>query len=257
MKTSRQRFRPAWLWLVLLVCVASRPVLLAQDNGGGAGLAPEVAGPEGNPGEPDASFAGPEGLDDLGATPAGPEADAGLRDQLNIDLTNSGFAVPQAAFEIFPTAVQDEIQTLVTKLLPLLEPGQEKRLATFFEEEGDQIATVFDQLGLEPTADTLIDVPSSTIKFPNEFENYALYLDSLELAPFERDYMLRSHEIAKQYEDGITSALGNRAMVQSTLEDYQMQLEALNERYAEQFREQSLESIERAGADGRRPDIDR
>ena len=116
---------------------------------------------------------------------------------------------------------------------------------------------MFDQLGLEPNADTLLAVSTSTIKFPNEFEDYAAYLDSLELEPFERDYMLRSHEIAKHYEDSISAALGNRAMVQTTLEDYQSQLETLNERYAEQFREQSIESIERAGADGRRPDIDR
>ncbi|MFT5191020.1 MAG: hypothetical protein ACI957_004058 [Verrucomicrobiales bacterium] len=245
-----QRFRLAWL--LLLVGSALCPPLMAQDgeeDASGLGVA--------IPAGPNDAFEGEGGAINVELAPADADANADARlDPINNDLANSGL-IPKAAFEIFPAAVQGEIRDLVSQLLPLLEVGQEKELATFFESQGNRIATMFDQLGLEPNADTLLAVSTSTIKFPNEFEDYAAYLDSLELEPFERDYMLRSHEIAKHYEDSISAALGNRAMVQTTLEDYQSQLETLNERYAEQFREQSIESIERAGADGRRPDIDR
>ncbi len=238
---------------------------MAQEDGDaseGEGAPPEVA-------SPDNGFTGGE--------PAGPNAglDPGLDPnedrfgdagggvellQLGADLANAGFEVPLTAFEIFPESVRSDIQDLVGQLLPLLEVGKEDELTEFFDNEGSRIATVFDQLGLQPNAESLLDGPnnpSSSIKFPNEFEDYEAYLDSLELQPFEREYMLESHRIAEAYETGITNALDDQAKLQTALEDYQEELESLNERYAEQFREQYLESIERAGLDGRRPDIDR
>lgn len=174
------------------------------------------------------------------------------------DLSDQGFRVPLQAFEIFPDSVRQDIQSLVTQLLPLMEPGREEDLTRFFDDQGDRIATVFDQPGLEPNADALLAVPNpGSIKFPDEFENYATYLETLNLEPFERDYMLQSHQIAENYRQEISQALADQERIQSALESYQNRLEALNERYEEQFREQFLESIDRAGAEGRRPDVDR
>lgn len=237
-------------WLSLLACLSFLILPLpAQDDGNGAG--------EG------------EGFIE-GQAPVGPNADGDNRtefdaelDQLGADLGTRGLEVPEAAFDIFPASVKSEIQSLITALLPVIDSGDQAELDTFFSQEGDRIATVFDQLGLSPNAESLLDNPlaepagGSTIKFPDEFANYEAYLESLELEDFEREYMLASRGIAVSYETNIASALGDRERVQSALETYQTQLESLNERYEEQFRELSLESIERAGADGQRPDIDR
>lgn len=229
---------------------------------GGEGAIPAGPNEPTFEGGADGDIAAPPPMNGDGAFAGDPnpaEDAGGNLDQLRIDLSGAGFEVPLAAFEIFPQGVRVEIQSLVNELLPLLAQGREQELSQFFDDKGDRIATVFDQLGLEPNADDLLDVPlaGDSIKFPNEFENYAAYLDTLKLEPFERDYMLQSREIAVQYEGRIESALQDQAKIQTALEDYQQRLEALNERYAEQFREQYLDSIERAGLDGRRPDIDR
>lgn len=252
---------------LLLVLLGGLSFATAQENGdvGGGGAAPpQVASPE------DGGEALGEGAPASNEDPTqeGDRVDNGFDadvagspanfDQVRIDLEDQGFRVPLQAFEIFPENVRQEIQTLVGQLLPLLAEGREKDLSLFFDAQGERIATVFDQLGLEQNSDALLALPSTdSIKFPNEFEDYAAYLDTLELEPFERDYMLQSHLIAEQYEQEIAQALADREKVQSALEDYKTRLEALNERYEEQFREQFLESLDRAGADGRRPDIDR
>lgn len=250
-----------WLCLVVVLGVFFAGPLVAdeeQDDGDGA-----VAGPAGE------GAGAPDPL-----SPNVPMVDAADNDnrvvfdaelaQLGADISERGFAVPEAAFDIFPSSVKVDIQDLMTRLLPVIDSQDQTALDAFFDKEGDRIATVFDQLGLTPSANSLIDLPlagpaanGTTIKFPNEFENYEAYLESLELEDFERDYMLASRQIAESYESSMAAALGDRERVQSALEVYQTQLESLNERYAEQFRELSLESIERAGTDGRRPDIDR
>ena len=249
--------RVALLGLAVVLGVLTAVPLVAQDDGDGA-----VVGPDGEAG-------GGEGFP-IPLTPNGPVVDAGDNDnrvvfdaelqRLSVDLNERGLAVPEAAFDIFPASVKVDIQDLMTQLLPVIDSQDQTALDAFFDREGDRIATVFDQLGLTPNAESLLASPTldgTSIKFPNEFENYGAYLESLELEGFERDYILESRRIAESYEATMELALGDRERVQSALEVYQTQLESLNERYAEQFRELSLESIERAGADGRRPDIDR
>ena len=255
-------YRSAFVCLLVVLGVLMVPILADEEQGGGG----VVVGPEGadpatgmeggpaplNPNRPN--------VDDNDSRVA---ADADLM-QLGVDIRERGYAVPEVAFDIFPAAVKVDIQDLMTRLLPVIDSQDQVALDAFFDKEGDRIATVFDQLGLTPNADSLIAGPafeaggnSTRIKFPNEFKNYEGYLESLELEDFERDYMLVSRQIVETYESSMIVALGERERVQSALEIYQTQLESLNERYAEQFRELSLESIERAGADGRRPDIDR
>jgi len=255
-------YREAFVCLLVVLGVLMVPILADEDQGDGA-----VAGPGGGltPGMEE----GPSP-----AVPNGPVVDAGDNDnrvaidveldQLGLDIRERGYAVPEAAFDIFPASVKVDIQDLMTRLLPVIDSQDQTALDAFFDREGDRIATVFDQLGLTPNADSLIAGPAfeadgngTGIKFPDEFKNYEEYLETLELEDFERDYMLESRRIAETYESSMLEALGERERVQSALEVYQTQLESLNERYAEQFRELSLESIERAGADGRRPDIDR
>ena len=247
---------------VVLGVFTTVPLVADEEQDGGDGAVVEPAGEAEGGGAP-----GP-------LNPNGPLGDVTDNDnrvvfdvelaQLGVDISERGFAVPDAAFDIFPSSVKVDIQDLMTRLLPVIDSQDQTALDTFFDKEGDRIATVFDQLGLTPNAESLMALPNAapaangtTIKFPNEFESYEGYLESLELEGFERDYMLASRQIAESYESTMETVLGDRERVQSALEVYQTQLESLNERYAEQFRELSLESIERAGADGRRPDIDR
>ncbi len=251
----------AWLCLVVVLSVfTTEPLVADEEQNGGAVVGPAVeAEGGGGPGPLNPN----ESLVDATDNNSLVVFDAELA-RLGADISDRGFAVPDAAFDIFPASVKVDIQDLMTRLLPVIDSQDQTALDAFFDKEGDRIATVFDQLGLSPNAESLIVLPNAvpgdngtTIKFPNEFENYEEYLESLEIEGFERDYMLASRQIAESYESTMETALGDGERVQSALEVYQTQLESLNERYAEQFRELSLDSIERAGADGRRPDIDR
>ncbi len=251
----KQRFILGLIAMAMAQVMMLGPVLAQED--------PTVASPDQDTGE-GADPAPPQGGE--GAEFADPGAGFDAQSPNNriqdlnfeADVSGRGMEITSDAYAIFPDAVKDDIQSLMARLFAALDQEDPKAIDTFFQAEGDRIATVFDQLGLEPTADDLLAMPASTtITFPNEFDNYAAYLDSLELAPFERDYMLQSHEIAKDYESQMAIALGDRERVEQTLEGYRARLEALNERYAEQFREQFLEGIDRADIDGRRPDIDR
>ena len=250
----QRRYRLAWL--LLLASITACPMMMPaqeDDPGGGPAVGPE---------QDEGSMDDPEGVD----LPTD-SADA----EFFSDLSSLGDDIPVSALEIFPEPVRRDIRDLISELLPLLQEDSEEALDDFFDQKGAQIATVFDQLGLQQNASALLALENGdfafvapaaaggngTIKFPDEFEDYAAYLDSLELEPFEREYMLRSHQIAEEYQDNLFQALGNGAPVQSALETYQLRLEALNEKYAEQFRERFLDGIDRTEADGRRPGIDR
>ena len=180
----------------------------------------------------------------------------------------AGFDFDEGAFAEFPDSVKDDVQTLVGQLLPLLAVGREKELHGFFDREGQRIATVFDQIGVERNADGLLavadagdndggGVTTSALSFPNEFANYQAYLDTLKLDPFERDYMLESRNVAEGYRIRVANSQGAQEGIQRALESYQQQLEEINERFAEQFRDKFLESLDNVGPDGGRPDIDR
>lgn len=254
-----KRLLPFRLGRLLLLASIWAWSAFAQDEPDPEEGGPEPANPPVEPGEDK----DPEPVGDGPANGDGEFSDNAFRNrdlsQLTEDLAKQGFEVPLTAFEIFPETVRGEIQSLVAELLPLLEQGKEQELSQFFDDQGHRIATVFDQLGLQPKADALLADPASggTIKFPDEFDDYDAYLDSLDLQPFEREFMLQSHRIAERYEDDLLAARNDGSKIQSALETYREKLETLNERYAEQFREQFLESIDRAGADGRRPDVDR
>ncbi len=234
------------------------PATQEGDNG-----APEPAGPlsPGDAGDVDGgnrnegdNFGG-----DLGAGGGGVEFAPSNIDvaAFNRRLLDGGFEIPETAFTIFPPEVQQDIKSLMDDLLPLLTPGREKEFDSFFTNNEARIATVFDQLGLEPNADGLVaDAPSAQITFKDEYKDYRKYLDTLEIDEFEKEYMIKSHDIAVTYREELDQAqdLGAR---QQALERYQQELENINETYEQQFRDRFLENLDRAAEDGKRPDVDR
>lgn len=177
------------------------------------------------------------------------------------------FAMPEAAFQIFPESVRQDIQKYVTEVVALLATNQEEGLKKYLADNSAKVAVIFDQLGLKDvSADALLAeaqapadiVGDDTILFPNEYRNYESYLASLsELTEQERGYLENSHRVASAFRLELAEAGENDERIQSALEKYRQQLEAINEQYAEHFRERFLESLDRADAAGGRPDIDR
>ena len=265
-----------YLWLVaVMLGIATN--LVAQDEGDGLVV---PADPQVEVDGDNKRFNEEEGANAFGLAgggllpgadgPAVGEPEFGVAPTLPFgdDLNVAGLDFDEGAFAEFPDSVKADVQTLVGQLLPLLAVGREKELQGFFDREGQRIATVFDQIGVERNADGLLavadagdndggGVTTSALSFPNEFADYQAYLDTLKLDPFERDYMLESRNVAEGYRIRVANAQGAQEGIQRALESYQQQLEEINERFAEQFRDKFLESLDNAGPDGGRPDIDR
>lgn len=237
---------------------------LAGPNGGGAG-----ANFDG--GLEDADFAGPVAIDPdrFGFDSADLE-----------DTLGPAFAVPTDALTLIPESARAEVEEIVGRLIPLLAGNDEIAIDEFFTKERDKIAVVFDKIGIKPTADGLLDpgvlspsaaegepaadgddlangrvLPNSTIKFPNEFENYDEYLQTLDIAAEDREFLSRSHEIAEGYRNSMLTLKTEDAM-QKALDTYRRELRELNEKHSERLRDQFRDSMDRT-LDGDRPDIDR
>ncbi|MEM7385451.1 MAG: hypothetical protein AAF514_10950, partial [Verrucomicrobiota bacterium] len=196
----------------------------------------------------------------------------------------AGFSIDPALFQVFPEDLRSQLESYSAQVLDFLQNGQDEALETFLAEKREEMAEVFDKLGVAKGAESLplsrlgvtndADEPGGDpdfaqapaeaentprtvdllLKFPDEYENYEKYLDSLKLDQWEKDYLKGSHDIALQLKASLADARDDQVKVKELLADYTGSLEQLNNRYADQMREKYDEALRAADAGGGRPD---
>lgn len=191
-----------------------------------------------------------------------------LREGLSEQLS-SGLEVPVDALDFIPPSLRESVLGHVNAIVNFAKENNTSGLDQYLTANKDKLAQVFDQLGIQPTAEGILAQQKATPIQGPKGEQQKLktgpaypglpvdkkeYINKLPIEPWEKDYRLKFDDLRSNLSAELAGAGQDQAKVEALMDRYYSDLEAINEYFRDQSRQAILDARATPTVDGARPE---